>query len=45
MPTFIENVDRATAADVSALIDALRSAVHQRFGIELELEVWRVGEL
>ena len=41
---FIENVDRATAADVSTLIDALRSAVRQRFSIELELEVWRLGE-
>jgi UDP-N-acetylmuramate dehydrogenase len=42
---FIENVDRATAADVYTLIDALRSAVRQRFGIELELEVWMVGEV
>lgn len=41
---FIENVDRATAADVHTIIDALRSAVQQRFGIELELEVWTVGE-
>lgn len=41
---FIENVDRATATDVAALIDALRSAVKQRFGIDLELEVWTVGE-
>ena len=41
---FIENVDHATAADVHTLIDALRSAVRQRFGIELELEVWTVGE-
>ncbi|MBK8575811.1 MAG: UDP-N-acetylmuramate dehydrogenase [Elusimicrobia bacterium] len=42
---FIENVDHATAADVQTLLDALRSAVRHRFGIELELEVWTVGEL
>lgn len=41
---FIENIDHATAADVTAIIDALRSAVKQRFGIALELEVWTVGE-
>jgi UDP-N-acetylmuramate dehydrogenase len=41
---FIENVDRATAADVRALIQILRNAVRDRTGIELELEVWTVGE-
>jgi UDP-N-acetylmuramate dehydrogenase len=41
---FIENIDHASAADVHTLIDALRSAVRQRFGIDLELEVWTVGE-
>jgi UDP-N-acetylmuramate dehydrogenase len=42
---FIENVDHATAADVQTLLDALRSAVRQRHGIDLELEVWTVGEV
>jgi UDP-N-acetylmuramate dehydrogenase len=42
---FIENVDHATAADVHTILDALRSAVRQRFGIDLELEVWTVGEI
>jgi UDP-N-acetylmuramate dehydrogenase len=41
---FIENVDKATAAQVMTLISTIRRAVQDRFGILLELEVSRVGE-
>jgi UDP-N-acetylmuramate dehydrogenase len=41
---FIVNADRATAADVRALIDTVRRAVKEKFGVELELEIWQVGE-
>lgn len=41
---FIENVERAKAEDVHKLIEAMRRAVREKFGIELELEVWPVGE-
>lgn len=41
---FIENTGGATARDVRELIDRARRAVKERFGVELELEVWPVGE-
>jgi UDP-N-acetylmuramate dehydrogenase len=41
---FIENVGRASAADVHAIIDRVRTAVRDKFGVALELEVWPVGE-
>lgn len=40
---FIVNVDNATAKDVLALIREARSAVRERFGITLELEVKLIG--
>jgi len=40
---FIENTEKAGAADVKALIDLARARVKERFGVELELEVWRAG--
>jgi UDP-N-acetylmuramate dehydrogenase len=40
---FIVNRDGATAADVAALLARVRRAVHDRFGVELELEVHFVG--
>lgn len=40
---FIVNRGGATAADVWALIQRARSAVRERFGVELEPEVERVG--
>jgi UDP-N-acetylmuramate dehydrogenase len=41
---FIENTDKATAADVLCLIDLARGEVKRRSGIELELEVKVIGE-
>jgi len=41
---FIINLGGATAADVKALIDLARTAVYERFGVELELEIELVGE-
>lgn len=41
---FIVNVNRATAADVEALIDLIRTRVHEAHGLALELEVRVVGE-
>ncbi|MGA8533370.1 MAG: UDP-N-acetylmuramate dehydrogenase [Candidatus Tumulicola sp.] len=40
---FINNVDRASAKDVATLLARLRSAVYDRFGVELQLEVHLVG--
>lgn len=40
---FINNVDGATARDVSALLARVRRAVLERFGVELQLEVHLVG--
>lgn len=37
-------VGAATANDVMALIDVIRTAVHDRFGITLDLEIQQVGE-
>ena len=41
---FIINTGAATAADVEALIEHVRSTVEERHGIQLELEVHIVGE-
>jgi UDP-N-acetylmuramate dehydrogenase len=41
---FIENERGATAADVLALVEVVRGAVRERFGVELELEMKVVGE-
>lgn len=41
---FIENVDNASADDVRRLIALIQDAVRDRFGTQLELEVWTVGE-
>jgi UDP-N-acetylmuramate dehydrogenase len=40
---FINNVDGATARDVSALLARVRRAVFERSGVELQLEVHLVG--
>jgi UDP-N-acetylmuramate dehydrogenase len=40
---FIINLGDARAHDVLALIDIARSAVREKFGIELELEIKLVG--
>jgi len=42
---FIINTGDATAADVEALIDHVRSTVEERHGVRLDLEVHIVGEL
>jgi UDP-N-acetylmuramate dehydrogenase len=42
---FIINTGDATAADVEALIEHVRSTVEERHGVRLELEVHIVGEL
>ena len=41
---FIENTGGATAEDVRKLIDKMRGSVKDKFGIDLELEVWLAGE-
>jgi UDP-N-acetylmuramate dehydrogenase len=41
---FIVNADGATAADVEALIERVRSTVERELGVRLELEVRVVGE-
>lgn len=40
---FINNVDSASARDVASLLARVRRAVHDRFGVELQLEVHLVG--
>jgi UDP-N-acetylmuramate dehydrogenase len=40
---FINNVDRATAKDVATLLARVRRAVHDEFGVELQLEVHFAG--
>lgn len=42
---FIVNTGGATAADVLALMDQCRRAVHDRFGVALEPEVKLLGEI
>lgn len=41
---FVVNRGKATAADVISLTDAVRERVKEQFGVELELEVKRIGE-
>lgn len=41
---FVVNAGGATAADVCALIEHVQDTVRERFGVELEPEVRRVGE-
>ncbi len=40
---FVINKDHATAADIIALTDAVHDKVLQEFGVELELEVRKIG--
>jgi len=40
---FINNVGGASAQDVASLLARVRRAVHERFGVELQLEVHLVG--
>lgn len=40
---FINNTGGATAKDVATLLARVRRAVHERFGVELQLEVHLVG--
>jgi UDP-N-acetylmuramate dehydrogenase len=40
---FINNVDGASAKDVATLLARVRSAVYERFGVQLQLEVHLVG--
>ncbi len=44
-PNFIVNVGGATAADVESLISAVKEKVKEKFGIPLEEEIMRLGEL
>jgi UDP-N-acetylmuramate--L-alanine ligase/UDP-N-acetylenolpyruvoylglucosamine reductase len=41
---FFINVGQARAADVKALIDLARARVHERFAIQMELEIGLIGE-
>jgi len=41
---FFENFRDATAADVLALVEKVRGAVREKYGVELELEMKVVGE-
>ena len=41
---FVVNTGGATAADVNALISRIQEEVRERFGVELEPEVKRIGE-
>jgi UDP-N-acetylmuramate dehydrogenase len=41
---FILNVDRASAADVHALINLIETKIYDRFGVRLEREVRLIGE-
>lgn len=41
---FIVNRGGAQAGEVKALIDRVRETVHERFGVELDLEILLVGE-
>jgi UDP-N-acetylmuramate dehydrogenase len=43
--SFIVNTGRATAADYSALAEKVRAAVRDRFGITLEYEIIRLGNI
>jgi UDP-N-acetylmuramate dehydrogenase len=41
---WIVNIGEATASDVWAVIQAMRRRVREQFGVELELEIERVGD-
>lgn len=41
---FFVNLGQASAADIAALIEIARAAVAESFGIQLELEIERIGE-
>jgi UDP-N-acetylmuramate dehydrogenase len=41
---FIQNLGGATAKDITGLIRLAQERVRERFGIELETEVFMVGE-
>lgn len=41
---FIENVGHASAADVHALLALVQKTVREKSGVDLELEVWPVGD-
>ena len=41
---FVVNTGGATAADVCALIEKVQDTVREKFGVELEPEVRRIGE-
>jgi UDP-N-acetylmuramate dehydrogenase len=41
---FFANVANARAADFTTLMELARTRVRERFGVELEAEVWLVGE-
>ena len=42
--SFIENMGGATAQDVLKLIDTIKHAVYDKFGVTLELEIFLVGD-
>ena len=41
---FVINRGNATAADVMALVSQVQTIVEEKFGVQLELEVRKVGE-
>lgn len=41
---FIENLGRASAGDVHALLALVQKTVREKCGVDLELEVWPVGD-
>ena len=41
---FVINADHATAADIVELIEQVQDKVRQQFGVELEMEVKKLGE-
>ena len=42
---FIMNVGNATAQDIEALGELARTRVREKFGIELEWEIKRIGDM
>jgi len=41
---FVINADHATAADIVELIEQVQDKIRQQFGVELEMEVKKLGE-
>jgi len=41
---FIINIGGATAEDVTCLVEHIRETVFEKFGVELEMEIRRIGE-